>query len=134
MKKLSITTTKNKEVVDITDKINKLLVENQAKDGLCHLFVPHSTVGLTTAFVSPENELDLIDSFDIVMPHILSPTRKHEHSHIASHLPDHVVSSFLGSSLVIPVVDGKLALGEFQRAVLVELNGPRKRTVVLYYD
>lgn len=134
MKKINIATVKDKEVVDITDKVNDLLSKSRVKSGLCHLFLPHSTAGLTTAFVSPEKELELIDTLDVVIPHFIDPTKKHEHSHVASRLPDHVVSSFLGTSIAIPVADGRLALGEFQRAVLVELNGPRKRTVVLYYD
>lgn len=65
MKKISITTTKDKQVVDITDKINNELVKSKTKDGLCHLFLPHSTAGLTTALISAESELDLIDAFNI---------------------------------------------------------------------
>ncbi|MEK7605910.1 MAG: secondary thiamine-phosphate synthase enzyme YjbQ [Patescibacteria group bacterium] len=134
MKKISVTTTKDKEVVDITDEINTVLTKSKTKDGLCHLFLPHSTAGLTTALISSENELDLIGVFDIALPHITNQRHEHEHSHIMSRLPDHIISSFLGTSLAIPIKNGVLALGEFQRVVLVELNGPRKRTVMLYYD
>lgn len=133
-KKINITTTKGKEVVDITDKINKALTKSKARHGLCHLFLPHSTIGLTTAIISPEKELDLIDMFELPLQHVINQRQKHEHSHVTSRLPDHIISSFLGTSLAIPVVNGKLALGEFQRVILVELNGPRKRTVMLYYD
>lgn len=134
MEKINITTTKDKEIVDITDELNTTLVKNKTKDGLCHLFLPHSTAGLTTALINPERELDLIDAFDVALPHVTDPRQKHEHSHIAARLPDHIISSFLGTSLAIPIVDGKLALGEFQRVVLVELNGPRKRDVYVNYD
>ena len=95
--------------------------------------MPHSTAGLTTGYLHADKELDLIDALDVVLPHHAIVGRRYEHSHIASRLPDHIISSFLGISLAIPIVDGKLALGEFQRIVLVELNGPRKRTVVLHY-
>ena len=134
MMKINITTTKDKELVDITDGINEMLAQSKKRNGLCHLFLPHSTAGLTTALISPENELDLIDAFDVVLPHVSSQSHKYEHSHIISRLPDHIISSFLGTSLAIPFENGKLALGEFQAVVLVELNGPRKRTVLLYYD
>lgn len=134
MEKINITTTKDKEVVDITDKINEVLAKSKTKDGLCHLFLPHSTAGLTTALISPDSELDLIDAFDVAVPHITNQIHKHEHSHIVSRLPDHIISSFLGTSLAIPFENGKLALGEFQAVVLVELNGPRKRTVMVSYD
>lgn len=134
MEKITITTSKKKQIVDITDKINKVLVKSKAKDGLCHLFLPHSTAGLTTACLRADKELDLIDALDVVLPHHTIMGSRYEHSHIPSRLPDHIISSFFGTSLAIPVASGKLALGEFQRIVFVELNGPRKRTVLLYYD
>ncbi len=134
MEKISITTSKKKQIVDITDKINRVLAKNKIKTGLCHLFLPHSTAGLTTAYLQADKELDLIDALDVVLPHHTIVGRRYEHSHIPGRLPDHVISSFLGPSLAIPIVDGKLALGEFQRAILLELNGPKKRTIMLYYD
>lgn len=134
MEKIGITTTKDREIVDITDEINKFLTRNNKKNGLCHLFLPHSTAGLTTAFIGSENELDLIDAFSVTMPHLSDPLRKHEHSHITSRLPAHIISSFLGTSMTVPVDAGGLALGEFQRLVLVELNGPRKRTVFINFN
>ncbi len=133
MEKINITTTKDKEIFDITDAINKVLVKSKRKEGLCHLFLPHSTAGLTTALISSERELDLIDAFDVALPHFTEFGRKHEHSHLKTRLPDHIISSFLGTSLTIPIVNGELAIGEFQRVVLVELNGPRKRTVTVNY-
>lgn len=134
MKKISITTRKAKELVDITDNVNKELGKSKKISGLCHLFLPHSTAGLTTAFISTEKELELIDAFEVSVPHFINATKKYEHSHMRSSLPDHIISSFLGTSLALPIIDRKLALGEFQRVVLVELNGPRTRTVMLYYD
>ncbi len=134
MEKIYINTTKNKEVVDITDHVNKIIAGKKKKEGICHLFLPHSTAGLTTAIVNQNSELDLIDAFDVALPHFREFGRRYEHSHIYTRLPDHIVSSFLGTSLAIPVIDRKLALGEFQRVVLVELNGPRKRTLWIHYD
>jgi secondary thiamine-phosphate synthase enzyme len=134
MKEISISTIKIREIVDITDEINKVLKQNNVQKGLCHLFLPHSTAGLTTAIISSENELDLIDAFEVALPHFTDPVRKHEHSHIASRLPDHIISSFLGTSMAIPIEDNRLALGQFQRLVMVELNGPRKRTVLINFS
>lgn len=134
MEKIYVESKKNKEILDITDKVNEIIKESKKENGLCHLFLPHSTAGLTTSLIQPENGLDLIDAFDVMLPITTDGSNKHLHSHITSRLPDHVISSFLGISLVIPIENEKLALGEFQRIILVELNGPRKRTVVVYYE
>lgn len=134
MEKIYIHTTKNKEVVDVTDSINKILASKKKEEGICHLFLPHSTAGLTTAIVNPNSELDLIDAFDIALPHFREFGQRYAHSHIYTRLPDHIVSSFLGTSLAIPVINKKPVLGEFQRVVLVELNGPRKRTLWIHYE
>lgn len=135
MEKIIIKTKKKKELVDITDKLYKIIAKNKiSRNRLCHIFLPHSTAGLTTAYLNPESELSLIDAFDIMLPHFIDSTKKHEHSHIQGRLPDHIVASFLGPSLEIPVVADKLALGEFQRVVIVELNGPRERTVIVSCD
>lgn len=135
MKDITVKTKKRKELVDITEKIYEVLAKDKiAEKKLCHLFLPHSTAGLTTAYLSSESELSLIDAFDVILPHPGSPLQKHNHSHILGTLPDHIIASFLGPSLTIPIIAGKLALGEFQRIVIVELNGPRERTVLLNYD
>lgn len=134
MKKLSITTKKGKGIVDITDRINELLTKTHIKKGFCHLFLPHSTAGLTTAYLSPQSELDLIDAFDVMIPHFTQPRQKYEHSHIVGHLPDHIIASFLGASLAIPIQNGQLLLGNYQRVVVVELNGPKKRKVLISFD
>lgn len=55
------------------------------------------------------------------------------HTHHTGHLPAHIVASLLGPHLAIPVVKNKLMLGAFQSIVLVELNGPRKREILIDY-
>lgn len=135
VKKITIKTKNKKELVDITDELYKIIDKDKTgRAKLCHIFLPHSTAGLTTAYLNPESELDLIDAFDVIIPHTINPLQKHDHSHALGTLPDHIVASFLGTSLTIPIVDGKLALGGFQRVVVVELNGPRERTVMVSCD
>jgi len=68
--------------------------------------------------------------FTVAVPKDETPRLKHEHSHLAMHMPAHFIASFLGPSLVLPYEKGKLVLGEYQRVVLVELNGPDKREVL----
>jgi secondary thiamine-phosphate synthase enzyme len=127
MQRLIISTTKKKEIVDITDRIEKLLKDKKG-DGMCLLFIKHTTAALTTADLDPGTDLDMLDAFETMMPRL-----NYRHPHNPSHVTDHILSSIIGASIVIPILDSKLELGTWQRIVLVELDGPRERTVVLNF-
>lgn len=133
MKKIVIKTTKSKEVADITPQINKLLEKHPAKDGMMHLFLRHSTAALTTAYLAEDLDLDMIGAFEIMLPHTLTETKGH-HTHRMDHLPAHVAASLLGPHLAVPIEGNKAQLGTFQSVVLVELNGPRKREIIVDYN
>jgi len=118
--------TRRKQVLDITDDIEKVLNELGSKDGICHLFLTHTTAALTTADLDPGTDLDMLDAFWELIPKL-----KYRHPHDPSHVPSHILSALLGTDLTIPVKDGKLVLGTWQRVVLVEFDGPRERQVIL---
>jgi secondary thiamine-phosphate synthase enzyme len=126
MQSLTILTTKKKEIVDITDKIKDLIKSENAS--LCFLFIKHTTAALTTADLDPGTDLDMIDAFEAMIPRL-----KYRHPHNPSHVPDHIMSSIIGSSVAIPVSNGRLDLGTWQRIVLVELDGPREREVAVTF-
>ncbi|MCL5784659.1 MAG: secondary thiamine-phosphate synthase enzyme YjbQ [Patescibacteria group bacterium] len=133
MKKITIKTTKLREVVNITPQISELLKKHPAKDGMIHLFLKHSTAALTTAYLAENLDLDMIGAFEIMLPHTLTEAEGH-HTHRMGHLPAHVAASLLGPHLAVPVEGSKLQLGKFQSVVLVELNGPREREIVIDYN
>ncbi|MBI2451220.1 MAG: YjbQ family protein [Parcubacteria group bacterium] len=128
MEKIIIQTKKFKEIVDLTDLINKKIQEDKFEEGLCHLFLLHTTAALTCADLDPGTDLDMFDAFEAIMPKL-----KYRHSHNPAHTPDHILSAMIGVSLFVPVRDGNLELGEWQRAVLIELDGPREREVAISY-
>ncbi len=121
MKTLNIRTEKSKQVVDITDLVNDSL---EIKNGLCHLFLLHTTAALTTADLDPGTDLDMLDAFEAMIPKL-----QFRHPHDPAHVPDHILSSLIGTSLTIPIENGKLVLGTWQRVVLIEFDGPRERTI-----
>lgn len=133
MKKITIRTTKLREVVNITPQINELLKKHPAKDGMMHLFLRHSTAALTTAYLSENLDLDMIGVFEMMLPHALTEAEGH-HTHKMGHLPAHIAASLLGPHLAVPVENNKVQLGNFQSVVLVELNGPREREIVVDYN
>lgn len=128
MEKITVKTAKAKEIVDITDEVSKRLKAEGATDGLCHLFTTHTTAALTTADLDPGTDLDMLNAFEEMIPKL-----DYRHPHDPSHVPDHILSSLIGTSLTIPVENGRVLLGTWQRIVLVELNGPREREVVLSF-
>lgn len=126
MEKIIVSTKKHKEIVDITELINEKLQELEVSNGLCSLFLTHTTAALTTADLDPGTDLDMLDAFEAMIPKL-----NYRHPHDPSHVPDHIMSSLIGSSLVLPIKEGKLLLGTWQRVVLVELDGPRERQIIL---
>jgi secondary thiamine-phosphate synthase enzyme len=124
MKTITVRTRKKDEVVDITETVETHLQEMGNEEGVCTLFVSHTTCALTTADLDPGTDLDFLDALRRLLPPIA-----YRHPHDPSHTPDHILSSMIGSSLAIPYRNRRLLLGTWQRVVLVELDGPRQRTV-----
>ena len=123
MKKITIQTTEKKQVVDITGKINNNLAEGS---GVATLLLQHTTAALTTADLDPGTDLDMLDAIEKIAPKL-----KYRHPHNPAHAPDHIMSSIIGTNLSLPYENGELVLGTWQRVVLIELDGPRKRTIVI---
>jgi secondary thiamine-phosphate synthase enzyme len=125
MQKLTIKTRKKREVLDITSTIESLLVKNQAA-GICNLFILHTTAALTTADLDPGTDLDMLDAFEAMIPKL-----RYRHPHNPEHVPDHILSALIGTSVALPFEHGKFLLGTWQRIVLIELDGPRERQLIV---
>lgn len=124
MEVLRISTGSLKEVVDLTDRIESMIRLAKMQEGLCSLFVTHTTAALTTGEIGEGTEKDLLQVVEQMIPPI-----RFRHAHDPSHAWSHMASSILGPSLTIPVSAGKLVLGTWQSVMLVELDGPRERTI-----
>jgi secondary thiamine-phosphate synthase enzyme len=124
MKTVTIETNKKDQVVDITETVETQLQEAQAESGICVVFVAHTTCALTTADLDPGTDLDLLDALRRLLPKM-----SYRHPHDPRHTPDHLLSSIIGPSVAIPFQNRQLLLGTWQRVILVELDGPRERTV-----
>ncbi len=124
MATISVRTKLKDQIVDITGIVEKQLPDSKNGQGMCMLFVAHTTCALTTADLDPGTDLDFLDALRAILPEI-----SYRHPHDPSHTPDHILSSIIGPSLVIPYANHRLLLGTWQRIVLVELDGPRQRTI-----
>ena len=126
MQRLTIRTRRKREVIDITDAIQKLLSRKHSdKSGLCSLLVLHTTAALTTADLDPGTDLDMLDAFEAIIPKL-----HYRHPHNPAHVPDHILSALIGTSVALPFRDARMILGTWQRVVLIELDGPREREIV----
>ena len=123
---ITIKSGKKKQIIDITDKVNQLIRSSGIIGGLCHLFVKHTTAALTTADLDPGTDLDYLDAFEALMPKL-----RYRHPHNPAHVTDHILASIMGSDVMVPINDGQLDLGTWQRVVLVELDGPRDRKIII---
>jgi secondary thiamine-phosphate synthase enzyme len=128
MKNITVSTSQNKEVVDITDKVEDFLKRDGHIDGMVTIFVRHTTCAVSTADLDPGTDLDYLKALEAITPKL-----NYNHPHDPSHFTDHLLSTIVGTSISIPVENGKLNLGTWQRVVLIEFNGPRQRNISLSF-
>ncbi|HZD39665.1 MAG TPA: secondary thiamine-phosphate synthase enzyme YjbQ, partial [Terriglobales bacterium] len=109
-----------------TDLVAEAIKPTARQDGWIHLFLLHTTAGLTIADLDPGTDQDLLDALRGMIPKL-----HYRHPHDPEHVPDHILSSLMGTSLTVPMASGKPLLGTWQRIVLVELDGPRQRQLIV---
>ena len=122
---MSVITVRSKahqEVIDITTDVAAMAAS--MRDGVCSLFLQHTTCALTVL----TNEEGIAEDFLSVLRGLVPQTSAYVHDS-ADHVRAHVLSALVGPSVAVPVRDGRLGLGQFQRIVLVEFEGPRERTI-----
>lgn len=121
---LHIKTRQLKEVVDLTEIVQSVIRKAHMQEGLCSVFVTHTTAAVTTGEIGEGTEQDFLQIVEHMIPRI-----QFRHAHDPSHAWSHMAASILGPSLTIPVSAGSLVLGTWQSVMLVELDGPRERNV-----
>jgi len=123
---LSVETRKPREAIDITEQVEQVLQGAGQADGLCHVMVLHSTAAITVNEThDPNIGVDLLAALDRAIPERAGWL----HDRIDDNAHAHIKAAILGPSELIPVAEGKLLLGTWQRVMLVELDGPRRRRV-----
>lgn len=125
-KTLTLSTNSRNEFLDITRQIEAAVVESGVREGLCHLFVPHTTAALTiNENADPSVKSDIL----MVLSKIIS--NQEPYRHLEGNSPAHVKASLLGPQLTLMVSGGRLVLGTWQGIYLCEFDGPRSRRLHL---
>ena len=124
MKTLDIRTNAREEMIDLTPEIEASVAASGVENGLCTVFVPHTTAGITiNENADPDVGEDLLAALRRAVPDG-APYR-----HGEGNSPAHVKASLVGSSVTVIVESGRLRLGTWQGIQLCEFDGPRARKV-----
>lgn len=122
---MNIRTKKRIELVDITEEVKSELITSGIVSGICVVSTGHTT----TAIILNENETGLSHDILDLLEKMVPPSAGYWHDRIDNNADAHLKAIMLGSNITIPVTGGELVLGTWQRIFLVELDGPRQRTV-----
>lgn len=120
--RLSVKTHAQTEMIDVTALVQQQVMDHGIKDGLCVVFVPH-----TTAAVTINESADPAVSRDILMVLNKIVPWEEAYRHMEGNSPAHLKTSIIGSSETIAVEKGRLVLGTWQGIFFCEFDGPRSR-------
>lgn len=125
MVELEIRTQSHAELHDITSQVQQAVSDQGLEDGLCHVFVPHTTAGVTlNENWDPDVRGDIVRALEALVPDV-------PFHHGEGNSPAHLLSALVGAGQTLLVHGGKLVLGNWQGIYLCEFDGPRRRRVVV---
>jgi len=124
MPQIQVHTADRLAFTDITDRVHQAITAAGLRDGVCVLFCPHTTAGLTlNENWDPDVRHDMTRALAELVP------QRRDFRHSEGNSPAHILASLVGASLTLIVSHGKLVLGTWQGIYLAEFDGPRTRTV-----
>ena len=123
----SVETSERFQVLDVTRSVDQIISSSGIKNGIAIIFTPHTTCGLTIN----EAERGLMNDIIEFTAKYTIPGGPWRHNRIDDNAHAHLGQSILGHHASIPVISGRLGLGTWQRILLVEMDGPRRRRVIV---
>ena len=127
MSEFNVRSSSPRELIDITGQVAHVCHQSGVVEGICHVYVPHATA----AVVINENDdpnicIDLLEALDRQVP-----AGVWRHDRIDGNGAAHIQAAILGPGETVPVADGRIQLGTWQAIMLVELDGPKRRRVIV---
>jgi secondary thiamine-phosphate synthase enzyme len=124
MKTLRVKSTRRTQFVDITGEVEEIVSEARVQNGVCYVYVPHTTAGVAiNEHADPDVASDVEGIFDRLIPHH-GPYR-----HAEGNTDSHMKAILTGTSQTVLVENGRMMLGTWQGVFLCEFDGPRQRSV-----
>lgn len=123
--KIRLETDRRVELKNITSEVGKIVEKAKIKSGIVNIFTTHTT----TAIIVNESEKGLIWDIEEILQSLVPEGKGYMHDRIDKNADSHLRAILLSSSVTIPVENGQVTLGSWQNIFLVELDGPRERTI-----
>jgi len=118
---LEIRTASRRQMVNVTAQLHEVVASAAVTHGLCHVHVPHTTASVVVnESADPDVARDLLAAYQAMVPSV-------RFAHAEGNSDAHLMATLLGSSITLPIEDGRLVLGTWQGIFFVELDGPRTR-------
>ena len=125
---LSFESSSHTEAIDITSAVEEVVHKSDVVEGICQVFTPHATAAIIlNESADPNIGTDLHNALRNAIP----DHNNYLHDRIDNNAASHIKAAILGPSETLPVHQGKLVLGTWQAVMLVELDGPKKRRVIV---
>ncbi len=125
-KTLNVKSRSKTEFIDITEDVKSLIKESGVQQGVCHIYVPHTTAGLTiNEGADPAVKRDIITALNRLVPF------EGDYNHMEGNAAAHIKSTLVGSAQIVLIEEGKLLLGTWQSIYFCEFDGPRHRRVLV---
>lgn len=116
------------EFIDITEMVQDVVQEAEVTIGLCHLYVPHTTAGITiNEGADPSVQRDIQNALSRLIPHEMN------YFHREGNADAHIKSTLVGTSVQVIIDEGKLLLGTWQAIFFCDFDGPRHRRVAIKF-
>ncbi|MFC1586742.1 secondary thiamine-phosphate synthase enzyme YjbQ [Planctomycetota bacterium] len=123
---IQVRTSKSQEIVDITSQVEALV--GDCREGICHIYATHATAAIIiNENADPNICVDFLNALNKSFPDHAG----YLHDRIDNNAGAHIKAAILGPSETVPVKDGRLVLGTWQSLMLVDLDGPRNRIIVV---
>ncbi|MBP7494393.1 MAG: secondary thiamine-phosphate synthase enzyme YjbQ [Spirochaetales bacterium] len=124
MNTLQVQSISSTELIDITREVQGIVTSSGIREGICVVYVPHTTAGVTiNEAADPSVKADILRELDKLVP--LHDSYQHREGNSAAHIK----ASLLCSSVTLPITEGALSLGTWQGIYFCEFDGPRRRRV-----
>ena len=121
---IAVSTRSRTELIDITSRVREALEKSGAKEGICCIFVPHTTAGITiNEGADPSVKRDILESLNKIIPFT------GDYQHAEGNSAAHIKTTLVGTSATCLIEDGRLVLGTWQSIFFCEFDGPRDRKV-----
>jgi len=129
LRTLNIKSRAKTEFIDITEDIRQIIKESGLKNGICYVYVPHTTAGITiNEGADPSVKRDIISILNRLIPF------ESDYQHMEGNSAAHIKSTIVGVSLFVIVEENRPILGTWQSIYFCEFDGPRHRRVIVKTD